>query len=184
MPDGMISNAVHRILTRRYGAPEEINGGGRCETYLYRWVARHHRDGRAVYVHRFVSGDWSRDLHDHPKAFRCYGVWGGYLEETVVDGQPVIRRRRAPFVNRFAASHRHRLVRLITRNTWTVVVVGPHEREWGFWTPTGWVKWSTYIRTGRADAACVGVRRRRDIRQDGTVEIDPRQEARRAAEGR
>ena len=44
---------------------EEINGHGRCSTYLYRWTLLAFRR-LSVYLHHFVGDDWSRDMHDHP----------------------------------------------------------------------------------------------------------------------
>lgn len=95
----------HRVFTRLFGKPEEINGAGRCPTYLYRWIvfgkkppctcmASHDRGYSLcplnkrkeppfkVYLHHFVADDWSLDLHDHPKRFISIGLKGGYVEWT------------------------------------------------------------------------------------------------------
>ena len=77
---------IERLLTRLFKR-EEINGNGRCSTYLYRWLFQPRRPralwrGFGIYLHKFVGDDWSRDLHDHPKRFVSIGLNGAYREET------------------------------------------------------------------------------------------------------
>lgn len=145
---------VVRLLTRLLGAPEEINGAGRCPTYLFRWTLLSTRWGKA-YVHRFVGDDWSRDLHDHPKRFVSVGVWGAYEEETPGNVWSSRSRRtvhRAPWIRSFPATHRHRL-RLLSRECWTLVIVGPPAREWGFYPNGRFVRWDRYVKSPAADSA-------------------------------
>ncbi len=63
-------------------AYEEVNGRGRCPTYLFRWCLLS-LSGRKAYLHHFVGNDWSNDLHDHPRRFISIGLWGGYTERFV-----------------------------------------------------------------------------------------------------
>lgn len=145
------------LLTRWFGAPEEINGGERCPTYLFRWVLGKARSrwwpgpvrGANFYLHRFCSDDWSRDLHDHPKRFISIGLWGSYVEETR-DGEQTFR---APWVRSFPPEHTHRL-RLARpgHDCWTLVITLKGEREWGFYPDGKWVLWSTYVRDRATDA--------------------------------
>lgn len=124
---------------------EEINGGGTCPTYLYRWTLL--RLGqRALYLHHFVGDDWSRDLHDHPKRFLSIGLWGAYVEETP-EGE---RTFRAPWIRTFPAEHIHRLRLIDGWPCWTLVYVGKSVRPWGFWRAGRWVPWRQYV--GSADA--------------------------------
>lgn len=128
---------------------EDIDGHGACPTpYLIRWVLWHHSSGRGLYLHRFQGSDWSRELHDHPKRFISIGLRGSYVEETPLYvlpdmefhfGGPVwlggLRSHfwHAPWIRSFPATHRHRL-RLAGYDTcWTLIYVGPRERDWGFW---------------------------------------------------
>lgn len=71
---------IDRIFAR-----EEMDGDGRCATYLVRWTLLKWWGGRGIYLHHFVGDDWSRDLHDHPKRFISIGLWGSYVEETPSD---------------------------------------------------------------------------------------------------
>jgi hypothetical protein len=123
---------------------EEINGHGACPTYLYRWTLL--RLGPiAVYLHHFVGDDWSRDFHDHPKRFITIGLWGRYREETPAlwpfKGKG-IHDYRAPWIRTFPAEHQHRI---IARNCWTLVIVGPKVREWGFWHRGSFIPWRQYV---------------------------------------
>src|SRR6202034_4752169 len=116
------------FLDRTFGTAEEINGGNRCPTYLFRWTLAKWR-GRGIYLHHFVGDDWSRDLHDHPKRFISIGLWGWYIEETPYRGSTewaklgnVLTTYHAPWIRTFAATHIHRLS-VPTKNCWTLVIV-------------------------------------------------------------
>jgi len=71
-----MASLIDRVFSR-----EEMDGDGRCATYLVRWTLLKWR-GRGIYLHHFVGDDWSKDLHDHPKRFISIGLRGGYIEET------------------------------------------------------------------------------------------------------
>lgn len=142
------------ILTRLFGAPEEINGRERCSTYLYRWVVAKTRWGNA-YVHHFVGDDWSRDLHDHPKRFISIGLWGQYVELVPADDgfRSHYRTYRAPWFRTFPATHRHRLMLIDRKPCWTLVIVLRTEREWGFWHEGRFIPWQSYVDGADADLA-------------------------------
>lgn len=130
---------MNRLLDRIFGKAEEINGAGRCPTYLWRWILFSTRWFK-VYLHKFTGGDWSRDLHDHPKKFISVGLWGSYLEETV-EG---FKRYRAPWIRTFPAEHRHRLS-TPWGICWTLVIVLKTVRAWGFWHKGRWIPFDQYV---------------------------------------
>ena len=158
-----------RFLDRHFKA-EKINGGVESRTYLYRWVLwrpkqRDGKDrGRALYLHRFVGDDWSKDLHDHPKRFVTIGLRGRYHEEWQKPGDIVIRRRtfQAPWIRTFGPNHRHRLtLDEGRRECWTLVYTGPIERQWGFWeklpdNTTQWTPWRIYVNKHGATGGAQG----------------------------
>lgn len=149
--------------------PEEINGDNLCPTYLYRWTlltipierarGRKPRNVR-VYLHHFVGNDWALDPHDHPKWFLSIGLRGSYVEYTFDKSGEATGRQRwyAPWIRFFRATHIHRIE---ATNAWTLVIVGPEQRQWGFWLSDGrngrqsgkyiaslihdWVDWRSYI---------------------------------------
>lgn len=129
-----------RLLNRLFDAPEEINGGERCPTYLYRWTLLK-RKSWSVYLHHFVGDDWSRDLHDHPKRFISIGLKGCYWEETPRMG----RLYKAPWIRTFPADHVHRLSLIEGRDCWTLVLVLKVVRSWGFWHGGRWIPWREYV---------------------------------------
>jgi hypothetical protein len=163
----MNATLLTRLLTHLFGKPEEINGGNRCPTYLYRWAILPRwlssRIGKVnVYLHRFVGDDWALDLHDHPKRFISIGLWGSYVEHTTwpADGERFLssvddHRRvvyRAPWFRTFPARHIHRLTGPTPdRPCWTLVIVGREVRSWGFWNLGQFIPWKRYVTSSTAD---------------------------------
>ena len=141
----MIRSALE-ALARRLPVPEEINGGKRCPTYLFRWELLSLLGGAyRVYLHKFVGDDWALDLHDHPKHFTSIGLSGGYVEHT----NESVRRFDAPWLRWWPGEHTHRLTGPTPeRPCWTLVIVGPAVREWGFWSDGRWILWRDYVAKG------------------------------------
>lgn len=133
------------LLHQLFGPAEEINGHGRCPTYLYRWTLVK-RPKWGLYLHHFVGDDWSNDLHDHPKRFISVGLWGWYFEDTPTG----TKRFVAPWIRSFPAEHIHRL-RVPAKNTWTLVMVLRTVRPWGFWHGGKFVGWREYVDSDTAD---------------------------------
>lgn len=142
---------------------EEINGGHRCPTYLYRWTLFQPKRpkrlwrGFGIYIHRFVGDDWSRDLHDHPKRFISIGLKGSYIEWTPDPSSPSMRYLdtrtiyRAPWIRTFPATHIHRItLREDRRPCWTLVIVLRAVREWGFWHRGEFIPWRDYVKGSAA----------------------------------
>ena len=103
--------------------------------YLLRWylVPRNHLCN--FYLHRFLSDDDDRALHDHPWWFISFVLWGAYLEHC----SDRARVRRAGSIAFRPASHRHRIELIEGKTCWTLIVTGPKSRVWGFWCPQGFV---------------------------------------------
>lgn len=93
--------------------------------------------GCEIYLHKFLTADGERHLHDHPWRWSFSLVLaGGYLEEVMrhVDGYtgPVvgIELRKAPCLNVTGRGF-HRIASVVP-DTWTLFVVGPRAKMWGF----------------------------------------------------
>jgi hypothetical protein len=141
---GERTKMMHHLLNLIFGRAEEINGGERCPTYLYRWVLLK-ICGRAAYLHKLVGDDWSFDFHDHPSRFVSVGLWGSYLEETPNgEGQRELRRYRAPWVRSFPPEYRHRLS-TPWGTCWTLVIVLRKVRPRGFWHDGKFIAWRDYV---------------------------------------
>jgi len=91
--------------------------------------------GKRYFIHRFMSSDPDRGLHDHPWRWaKSYILAGGYNELVLKDDMIVTKKRRAPEINKFDGRVFHRVL-LPDENagkTWTLFVHGPREKSWGF----------------------------------------------------
>ena len=103
-----------------------------------------------LYIHRFTGNDCA-DLHDHPNDFLSLGVWGQYSEE---EWCPKFKRSftkiyKAPFFRYLKASHTHRISLINEKPVWTIVLMFPKIREWGFFKfiegKRKWIHWKTYV---------------------------------------
>ena len=144
-----------KLLDWLLGKAEEINGGERCPTYLWRWTIAKWR-GRGIYLHHFVADDWSLDLHDHPKRFISIGLCGRYVEITPdPKGGSKTKTFQAPWVRSFPAEHIHR-IRMVRgwlgtiEDCWTLVIVLKPTRQWGFWHLGKFIPWREYVNSETA----------------------------------
>lgn len=128
---------------------EEMDGDGRCATYLVRWTLLKWR-GRGVYLHHFVGDDWSFDLHDHPKRFISVGLWGAYVEWRKEGRFVHAQVYSAPWIRTFPATHIHRIELIDRRPCWTLVIVLKTVRPWGFWHRDEFVPWRKYVNSEAA----------------------------------
>lgn len=137
-------NWIDRLFRR-----EEMDGDGRCPTYLVRWTLLKLWGGRSVYLHKFVGDDWSRDLHDHPKRFVSIGLWGHYAEWTPPHGDQWyqgVEIWNAPWFRTFPAEHIHRITGPTPQQPcWTLVLVLKSTRRWGFWHAGKFIGWREYV---------------------------------------
>lgn len=115
-------------------------------TYLSRWGVGHDRIGK-VLLHRMNAPDPGLDLHDHPWAFVSIILKGGYVEDRGLSDDPdrIQENVRKPFsVKRLDLDECHSIRRLLRGSSWSLIICGPRRREWGFYTPYGWVHSSEY----------------------------------------
>lgn len=156
------ARALHRFLVRRIAQRREPCKiiGGRDDPYLIRWRVFPHWFPVNLYLHRFVRSDDDRALHDHPFASVSVILGGGYLEH--LPGGVVVERRPGDVTARGGrAAHRVELhpvpglARYVRRGgeimlvpferpVWTLFLIGPRYREWGFVCPQGWVHWRDF----------------------------------------
>ena len=102
--------------------------------------------GVTFYLHRFVSADCERHLHNHPWGWgRALVLTGSYTEERVTDICPAVSKsgclttfKRVRWWNRVDGNHFHR-ISAAELNTWTLFYHGPRVclptgvlKGWGF----------------------------------------------------
>jgi hypothetical protein len=118
----------------------------------------------ALKLHRIYMSD-DDCLHDHPWSFISIILWGGYVEhrpdyekhfakklppyrianpailplKKTLYGPGSIIWRKAPSVHKLE----------VFQPATTLVITFKRQREWGFWTMSGWKLWSDFIRSGR-----------------------------------
>lgn len=117
------------------------------------------KSGIGIRIHRTVRSDRGRDLHDHPWANISIVLRGGYWEilpiyqgqDAYFDAHAYKRVWRGPGSIIFrSARTRHRLEIPEYMNgkpgeAWSLFIMGPWQRDWGFHTPFAWVYWRNYI---------------------------------------
>lgn len=131
-----IPRAKHWLPNLLTGRPHQIIAGTDGRPYLQRWYLIPRNRVLNVYLHRFLSSD-DPTLHDHPWAFLSCILSGTY-EEVTAHGRHA-RRRGSTALRR--ATHRHSIV--LPRDHHgreipcvTIIITGPHRRDWGFWCTT------------------------------------------------
>jgi hypothetical protein len=109
--------------------------GNRGEPYLERYHLFRLPGGGGAYIHRFLSSDPDRGLHDHPWN-RALGIVlsGGYLEQRKTGDGVVERILGAGSVNRLTGEDFHRIVLPHKHQAWTLFMHSAKVRDWGFVT--------------------------------------------------
>lgn len=149
-----IMNKAENLL-RRLTAYEEMSGAGACPVYLRRWtLARGF--GCALYLHHFIGDDWAIDPHDHPRRFVTLGLKGWYWEDVFNERgeRTETHRFQALWLRSFPAAHVHRVRASECGNTWTLVLVLPKSRAWGFIRDGEWIPFRQYVFGGKARKSC------------------------------
>jgi hypothetical protein len=135
------------------------------QVYLDRWGFEWKSLG-GIFLHRMAAPDPGVDLHDHPWWFASVILWGGYTEEraesrtapafakvaehfpgTSTRGEVV--KREWLTVRTMRLDECHRVTELMWRTSWSLVIHGPNRRNWGFYTPEGWIFWRGYEQSVR-----------------------------------
>lgn len=95
-------------------------------------------------IHKLCRSDYDRALHDHPWAFISLVLWGGYGEEhhEITWGNDVhfTGHRGVGSIAYRPATWRHRVLIQEGKPAWTLVLMGPRVRRWGFWIMNDYLK--------------------------------------------
>ena len=128
-----MKNLVYRMLDRLFKYEPIPKHEPTC---LHRWILWRGQNGRGVYLHEFIANE-PRDPHDHPKHFISIGLKGRYQEIQHAADYPDRWKTveyRAPWIRRFRPDHVHRIELRPGETCWTLAIVGPTKRDWGFHT--------------------------------------------------
>ncbi|CAN5356485.1 hypothetical protein BH09VER1_BH09VER1_28820 [soil metagenome] len=157
---------ARRLLMWLFGKGyETMSGAGMCPVYLERWVMFEALKC-GVYLHRFIGDDWAIDPHDHPRRFISIGLKGWYWEDiyrnpatdpaaSLLPTQLMETRKHvAPWIRSFPADHLHRVRAKECGDCWTLVIVLPKSRAWGFVQDGIWIPFKQYVFGGKARGDC------------------------------
>lgn len=141
----MIRRAFLFLLSR---FEAEVIGQEECPL-MVRWTIADLKFTKLL-VHYFPPNVSDRDPHDHPRSFVTLVLHGRYFDTSWEDygGErvPTIECVETGAVRYRSATHLH-IVETDDLGCWTIVVMGPLVREWGFMRlGTGrWWPWGKYI---------------------------------------
>lgn len=121
--------------------------------YLDRRGIAHPKVG-GILLHKIGGPDPGRDLHDHPWTFWSLVLKGGYLEERQATDEaillartrfalPWVEARKRWSIRKMDLGDCHR-IDVALPGTWTLLLIGPVRRGWGFYTANGYVPESDY----------------------------------------
>lgn len=154
---------IRRLLNRFCGY-ETMSGNGACPVYLERWTIVDLFGKVGVYLHHFIGDDWAVDPHDHPRRFISIGLKGWYWEDVFVSPPPTVKTGRtflretlkftAPWIRSFPAEHLHRVRAAECGDCWTLVIVLPKSRRWGFVKDGKWIGFKEYVFGGQSRKSC------------------------------
>lgn len=144
-----------RVALCRFRAPDFVIGKP-GSVYMSRWWVIPRNRWFNVYLHEILRSDDDRALHDHPWLNCSIVLKGGYFE-VVPEHRPSFsfpvpptwdlwRGQGSVVLRRPTAAHR--LVIGGEGPCWSLFITGPKVREWGFWCPKGWKKWTDFVAMG------------------------------------
>lgn len=144
----MLKWIANKLIARAMKRPPDQYIGGKDDPYLLRWWIVPKNRFLKLYVHCFLRSDDDRALHDHPWPWMSYLAVGSYIEHTKKGSKKYQEgsiRIRSPW-------HAHRIE--LTNPVWTIFLMGPNIRQWGFHCPQGWKHWKDF--TDPKDNGLVG----------------------------
>lgn len=154
MGDELREKGNHLEMAERLktnGLFKEILDRESHEPYLHRYSMFCFRPFARVCLHHFLRSDID-GLHDHPWPLQNYILTGGYWEVTE-EG----RFWRGPGYHAIRPANFFHRIELDPEKaggeTWTLFLMGPKEKEWGFKDEQGrWVQWEEYLARKREAA--------------------------------
>lgn len=141
----------------------EVIGPTDCPIMI-RWTLLSTRWGKLM-LHHFLPNADDRATHDHPSPFVTLVLRGGYDDlvpcepcdgdgwlfpddpcmDCMARGEVVGDRMRPGMVRYRRAEYAHR-TRVLPSGAWTIVLMGPKQREWGFFKEGRWWPWREHER--------------------------------------
>lgn len=130
-------------LRARFERKPDFIIGAPGEPQLRRWWLIPRNKWLGVYLHQVLKDDEDRAHHDHSYMNVSILIAGG-LAETYKKDKTRQFRRFVPIIRLPSTPHRLWLPKG-SQYAWTIFIMGPRVREWGFHCPKGWVHWKQFV---------------------------------------
>lgn len=153
-----------RVILCAIGEPHFVIGKP-GSPYIRRWWVIPRNRLFNIYLHEILRSDDDRALHDHPWVNVSIVLAGGYWEVVpqhapsfswpVPPASRFWRGRGSIVWRRPTAAHRLEIEE--GSRSWSLFITGPNVRDWGFWCPRGWKKWTDFVdmtNTGAVGPGC------------------------------
>ena len=82
----------------------------------------------SIWIHGIYAADEDKHLHNHPWDFKSIVLKGAYIEKTE---KGIVRQTPGKFNSRNGNDF-HKILRLVTPVVYTLFIVTPVKREWGY----------------------------------------------------
>ena len=148
-----MNNALTNYLSGKIKAagpprrPPDFTIGDPARPYMHRWHLIPANRLFTVYLHHILRSDDDRAFHDHPSASLSLMIAGEMNEHYYDNTGGGCRRDITPGSLIYRGStFAHMLVIPRGKSAWTVFIMGPRWRTWGFHCPNGWRPWTEYVK--------------------------------------
>lgn len=94
----------------------------------------------SIYLHGIYESDKDQHLHNHPWDYRSIVLKGSYIEETE-SGLNILSPGK---VSKRVGSDYHKINRLLSKSVYTLFIVSPIKRIWGYLVNGKWMDHETY----------------------------------------
>lgn len=144
-----------RIGNWKFFEKTVVDGESDLGPLLVRYILIRNSKYWGVFLHKLCRSDHDRALHDHPWPFVSIVLWPGYKEiryvrtientgmhEAICEEE--VQTHHPGSILYRPAKWRHRVIINSWNPCWTLVLVGPRARRWGFWPNGEWCWWRKY----------------------------------------
>lgn len=143
IPSWLTERLFDWALYRTQRAVPDVCIGAPGDYSLLRWhVWKRRKWWFNLFIHQMLRSDDDRALHDHPwwsLSLVLTPHLGEVYQWNPPDGNAWFRRFKPGQLVLRSSRFAHRLTVTYGCHAYTLFLVGPNVRQWGFWCPKGWL---------------------------------------------
>jgi hypothetical protein len=94
----------------------------------------------SIYIHGIYEADQDKHLHNHPWDYKSIVLKGSYIEETQTG---LNNLKPGTYTSRNGKDY-HKIKKLLTNSVYTLFIVTPVKREWGYLVDNYWMHHEVY----------------------------------------